>query len=42
MSRRFESAFKKYDLSSYTYAELRDTINTSCGMSDLEFAIYWS
>ncbi|XP_063718302.1 unconventional myosin-VI-like isoform X2 [Symsagittifera roscoffensis] len=36
MSRRFESAFKKYDLSSYTYAELRDTINTSCDIELLE------
>ena len=23
---------KKYDLSKWKYAELRDTINTSCGM----------
>merc|ERR550532_3627174 len=36
MSRRFESAFKKYDLSNYTYAELRDTINTSCDIELLE------
>ncbi|XP_075244951.1 unconventional myosin-VI-like isoform X2 [Convolutriloba macropyga] len=36
MSRRFESAFKKYDLISYTYAELRDTINTSCDIELLE------
>ena len=27
---------KKYDLSKWKYAELRDTINTSCGMYNVD------
>jgi len=36
--RRIESANKKYDLSKWKYADLRDTINTSC---DLELLEQW-
>jgi hypothetical protein len=30
-SHRAEALQKKYDLTKWKYAELRDTINTSCG-----------
>ena len=31
MNQREKQAGKKYDLSKWKYAELRDAINTSCG-----------
>ncbi len=33
VARRQVHANKKYDLTKWKYAELRDAINTSCGMS---------
>ena len=35
LTRQQEAVRKKYDLSKWKYAELRDTINTSCGEYDI-------
>ena len=32
VNRRVQAAIKQYDLTKWSYAQLRDSINTSCGM----------
>ena len=39
MAQRQAAAQKKYDLSKWKYAELRDAINTSCGKSSRRHSV---
>lgn len=39
LTRQQEAVRKKYDLSKWKYADLRDTINTSCGECDIMYPV---